>query len=355
MVLLKVAASQVRVRGASIGCDVALTIPAEVERIGEAAADASILRALVGSLGGSRVLVNEAEKNVTLRSGSARRRLPKFVAEEFPAETPSENNGRALDWNVLGGYLDRVLFACAAEGETSMPVLTGVCMDWSNGFILATDRKKMVVQELDIGDVVLGSVTTLPANELKKLKAVAGFSDGSSVSISKAGAKVRFSFGQGELVVNGLMGAFPTQMVSELSKRSEDAVLSCSVPLNDFKRVGGAMRAMTRSSAMRFPMHVGFDGDSMLVSLNVADVGELEERIQILNADIHEEIELMLDAREMAEIARHLEGETFDLFIQSRRHPVRISASAMSGWSLYLMPMVTREDIESNGEIDDDF
>jgi len=345
MALLSAEAGKLRLRAFSLGCDVELTVPAQVEETGETAGNSDLLRALGASVGGSTVKFDVTDKRITLRGGNSVRWTPTFPAEEFPARGDFPSAMATWEAESLGRCLDRMLFCCASEGETSMPVLEGVCFDWGAGVMLATDRKKLAYQRFDADVVGLGGPSVLPARELRKLRQLASFGGSERVGLSRSDAKVLLSFGEASLAVNCLMGNFPSQLVAELKGRASEPAFRCGITIREFGRVATAIKALTQTARFMYPLRMRPEGDALALSLKVPEVGELRDEVRMLQVGGSLEEEVLLNSFELTQVFPRLEGELFRLSVCGSKMPVMVDAPAMEGWGLFMMPMVTQEEV----------
>ena len=123
-------------------------IDAEVEEAGTALVPGRLLAEITRSLPSQSAEFTSEADAVSLTCGSAEFMLVSLPIEEFPALPEPPAAAGTVDGGILAAAAGQVV--PAASRDDTLPMLTGVCLDFDGGTITlaATDRYRMAVREV---------------------------------------------------------------------------------------------------------------------------------------------------------------------------------------------------------------
>jgi DNA polymerase-3 subunit beta len=146
-------------------------IDAEVEEAGTALVPGRLLAEITRSLPSQSAEFTSEADAVSLTCGSAEFMLVSLPIEEFPALPEPPAAAGTVDGGILAAAAGQVV--PAASRDDTLPMLTGVCLDFDGGTITlaATDRYRMAVREVpwQPADPELRAAALVPARTLAEV------------------------------------------------------------------------------------------------------------------------------------------------------------------------------------------
>src|SRR6266566_2142435 len=169
-------------------------IDAEVAEPGTALVPGRLLAEIIRSLPSQSAEFTSAADAVSLVCGSAEFMLVTLPLEEFPALPEPPSAAGTVDGGALAAAAAQVV--PAASRDDTLPMLTGVCLDFDGEKITlaATDRYRLAVREIPWAptDPALRAAALVPARTLADV-----------ARTMAAGVPVTIAFGAGSVVTAG--------------------------------------------------------------------------------------------------------------------------------------------------------
>lgn len=350
-VLISAEPEGLTLRGCGISSGIRLVLPGNITESGLEAVDFSLFGSLVGGMVGEDIslIKGKTAKQLTISSGGSRCRLACTATDDFPSE-PVGNGSVALSLSNLVSDIDGVLFACATSIDTSFSTLSGVYFDWISSVTMGCDRSKLAVQFPENVWFEEGSGSSvLPARDLKNLGRLSQYTDDDRVDVSVTGSKVIFSTKFATFYVNCIAGAYPSQLldsITDLKDSPEIVKFTATVEsiLNSTRMANTMISAGTGS--YKVPSKWKMKDGGLSVSLVVAGVGEYADIINLIDSE--GEINVLVDTTEIMMVLRNCPGEAVVFEFTNAKSPIHVLSPSKSGWGVYLMPMISRGDLNDD-------
>jgi len=234
-------------------------IAAEVEEPGKILVSGRLLADIASRLPNAPVQLSTDEGRISVRCGSANFTLLSMPVEEYPSLPQVSAQSGVLSAEAFANAVAQV--AVAASRDDVTPVITGVQLEVTQNSLtlVATDRYRVAVREIDWDSAAVGSTETMtalvPARTLQEIGKTFGHSGTVSVAITNSEDRELIAFTAESKTVTSLLikGNFPP--VRRLFPDTVDnyAVISTSELIDAVRRVS---LVLEREAALRFTFNL---------------------------------------------------------------------------------------------------
>lgn len=193
---------------------VEIKLPAKVITEGRVAIPARTISEYVNFLPQGKVEIGEEEEGLTIKTGNQKAKLIKSNVEEFP-DIPKFDKSQKIE--IKSSDLSRLvrLVAFSAAHDNTRPVLTAICMDFSdkgNLSVAATDGYRLsVMEKIKVEGEGMNKRLLLPVMIIREVEKMVRENGNETVEMSVASAEqsVAFKFGKVLVVSRLIEGEFP--------------------------------------------------------------------------------------------------------------------------------------------------
>ena len=324
---------QVELQATDMELGIRVSLPAQVERDGDAVVPGRLLLDVVRSLPKDELSLEyrSSQQDVEVVSGTAKFHLRTLPLEDFPKLPEPNGSTMRVPSRAFVETINRV--ARSASRDETRPHLTGVLVSASGKELrmVATDSYRLSVKETTLEQPLEGELeANVPARTLQELGRVAGTEDEGEIEIAALENQVVFRVGETILSSRLVEGRFPNyrQLLPETFEH--ELRLSTSELLEVVRRIS----LLAQKNA---PLRLAFSEGALEVSAQTPDVGEASESLPVPFKGDPLEIgfnpEFLRDGLESAE------SEELVLKLISPLRPGLVQSGDDGGFTYLVMPI----------------
>lgn len=335
-VLLQTVGGELSISSTDMDLEFSENIPAQGVQNGATTVPVHTLYDIVRKLpGGSQIMFEAGETQVTLKCGRSKFKLPCLPASDFPSFSMDDYDATfTIAAQGLKRLLDRTKFSMSVE-ETRF-FLNGIFFHREGGNLRAvtTDGHRLAKSELPVEQlpenlpgIIVPRKTVL---ELRKLLDDSK-DPNEAVTVSCSSTRIRFQFGALQLVSKLIDGTFPDYTKVIPTNNDKFLLADAAVFAEAADRVATISAEKTRS------IKAAVSGGKMVLMAQGADAGQAQEEIEIQYDG--EDINLGFNARFLLDVLGQIEAEQCRVSFNSGNTPVLIQAEGEPGDLFVIMPM----------------
>ena len=338
-VLLEVADDRLTLTATDLDIAVVEKVPAKVSKGGATTVAAGTLADIVRKLpDGAEIELtyNGADQRLALRAGRFSTALSCLPKEDFPVMAKGELPvGFTVSSKDLRRLIDKTRFAISTE-ETRY-YLNGVYLHAgsSEGVAVlravATDGHRLARVEMPLPAGAAGMpgviIPRKTVNELRKLLDLAD----AQVQIALSDTKIRFTFGDVELVSKLIDGTFPDY--ERVIPQGNDRVMEVDVATFAKAVDRVATIATEKSRAIKLSL----DRDTLTLSATSPEHGSASEELSVGYGA--QALEIGFNSKYVLDIAAQIEGENARFLLNDAASPTLVRDTGDDGALYVLMPM----------------
>jgi DNA polymerase III subunit beta len=277
-VLVRAEGGKVELRATDMELGIRVSVPAQVERDGEAVVPGRLLLDVVRALPKEELSLEyrSSQQDVEVVSGTAKFHLRTLPLEDFPKLPEPAGSTMRVPSQAFVETINRV--ARSASRDETRPHLTGVLVSASGKELrmVATDSYRLSVKETSLDEPLDGELeANVPARTLQELGRVAG-ADNPEGAIEIAALENQVVFTVGETVLSSRLveGRFPNYRQLLPESFEHELRLSTAELLEVVRRIS----LLAQKNA---PLRMAFSDGALEVSAQTPDVGEASESLPV--------------------------------------------------------------------------
>jgi DNA polymerase-3 subunit beta len=332
-VLLRAGDGQVELQATDMELGIRVSVPAQVEREGEAVVPGRLLLDVVRSLPKDELSLEyrSSQQDVEVVSGTAKFHLRTLPLEDFPKLPQPNGSTMRVPSRAFVETINRV--ARAASRDETRPHLTGVLVSASGNELrmVATDSYRLSVKETSLDQPLDGELeANVPARTLQELGRVAGTETEGEIEIAALENQVVFRVGDTILSSRLVEGRFPNyrQLLPETFEH--ELRLSTAELLEVVRRIS----LLAQKNA---PLRLAFTEGALEVSAQTPDVGEASESLPVPFKG--EPLEIGFNPEFFRDGLESAESEELLLKLISPLRPGLVQSGDAGGFTYLVMPI----------------
>lgn len=347
-VLLKTDGNSVSIRSTNLDMEISSSIAAHVSVEGEVLIQARKSLAIIKQLASEDLVISYDGKSnrCVIESGSSRYRLAAISAGDFPVRTEVKGSIASFQCNqeVLKNGL-AVVQPCASSDENRY-ILNSCLLDTAEGqcTLVATDGRRLACIDLELDiSMDLAHKTILPLPLVKKLIAVLGIGEITTISVSDRQIKVCIQTKEDNK--EGLIGDIV--IVSKVVEGKYPNYQQVMPKDDDYTRIDinreGLLKSVNRVALMVDDKQKGGGGvrfdtkeKSMKISANNNVLGQSEEEVELV--EVVPEISVAINPLLFKDMVNCLSFNNIILKIKDSMSPI-IIYSGDKGYVGVIMPL----------------
>ena len=324
---------QVELQATDMELGIRVSLPAQVERDGDAVVPGRLLLDVVRSLPKDELSLEyrSSQQDVEVVSGTAKFHLRTLPLEDFPKLPEPNGSTMRVPSRAFVETINRV--ARSASRDETRPHLTGVLVSASGKELrmVATDSYRLSVKETTLEQPLEGELeANVPARTLQELGRVAGTEDEGEIEIAALENQVVFRVGETILSSRLVEGRFPNyrQLLPETFEH--ELRLSTSELLEVVRRIS----LLAQKNA---PLRLAFSEGALEVSAQTPDVGEASESLPVPFKG--EPLEIGFNPEFLRDGLESAESEELVLKLISPLRPGLVQSGDDGGFTYLVMPI----------------
>src|SRR5687767_3495005 len=332
-VLLRAREGGLELQATDMELGIRVSVPAQVEREGEAVVPGRLLLDVVRSLPKDELSLEyrSSQQDVEVVSGTAKFHLRTLPLEDFPKLPERGGSTMRVPSAAFVETINRV--ARSASRDETRPHLTGVLVSASGKELrmVATDSYRLSVKETSLEQPLDGELeANVPARTLQELGRIAGTESDGEIEIAALENQVVFRVGETVLSSRLVEGRFPNyrQLLPETFEH--ELRLSTAELLEVVRRIS----LLAQKNA---PLRLAFSEGTLEVSAQTPDVGEASESLPVPFSG--EPLEIGFNPEFLRDGLESAESEELLLKLISPLRPGLIQSGDDGGFTYLVMPI----------------
>ena len=333
-VLLRAGDGRVELQATDMELGIRVSVPAQVEREGEAVVPGRLLLDVVRSLPKDELSLEyrSSQQDVEVVSGTAKFHLRTLPLEDFPKLPESTGSTMRVPSGAFVETINRV--ARSASRDETRPHLTGVLVSASGKELrmVATDSYRLSVKETSLDEALDGELeANVPARTLQELGRVAG-GDNPEAEIEIAALENQVVFTVGDIILSSRLveGRFPNYRQLLPESFEHELRLSTAELLEVVRRIS----LLAQKNA---PLRMAFSDGALEVSAQTPDVGEASESLPVPFKG--EPLEIGFNPEFLRDGLESAESDELVLKLISPLRPGLIQSGDDGGFTYLVMPI----------------
>jgi DNA polymerase III subunit beta len=333
-VLLRAGDGRVELQATDMELGIRVSVPAQVEREGEAVVPGRLLLDVVRSLPKEEMSLEyrSSQQDVEVVSGTAKFHLRTLPLEDFPKLPESGGSTMRVPSGAFVETINRV--ARSASRDETRPHLTGVLVSASGKELrmVATDSYRLSVKETSLDEALDGELeANVPARTLQELGRVAG-GDNPEAEIEIAALENQVVFTVGDTVLSSRLveGRFPNYRQLLPESFEHELRLATGELLEVVRRIS----LLAQKNA---PLRMAFSDGALEVSAQTPDVGEASESLPVPFKG--EPLEIGFNPEFLRDGLESAESDELVLKLISPLRPGLIQSGDDGGFTYLVMPI----------------
>jgi DNA polymerase III subunit beta len=333
-VLVRAEGSRVELRATDMELGIRVSVPAQVEREGEAVVPGRLLLDVVRALPKEELSLEyrSSQQDVEVVSGTAKFHLRTLPLEDFPKLPEPAGSTMRVPSEAFVETINRV--ARSASRDETRPHLTGVLVSASGKELrmVATDSYRLSVKETSLDQPLEGELeANVPARTLQELGRVAG-GDNPEAEIEIAALENQVVFTVGDTVLSSRLveGRFPNYRQLLPESFEHELRLSTAELLEVVRRIS----LLAQKNA---PLRMAFSDGALEVSAQTPDVGEASESLPVPFKG--EPLEIGFNPEFLRDGLESAESDELLLKLISPLRPGLIQSGDDGGFTYLVMPI----------------
>jgi DNA polymerase-3 subunit beta len=332
-VLLTLNGNGLQMRATDLELGVEVKVQASSEGEGAVVLPGRLLADVVRSLPAGEVSLafRAAERDVEIRSGSARIHLRTLSADDFPSFPSHEGEPLVIPAQPFVETVDRVVRA--ASRDETRPILTGVQVSAAEQALtmVATDSYRLAVKRTQLEQPIERSLEAIvPARSMAELTRVATGTEAERVEVWLAPNQAVFRVADVVLYSRLIDGQFPdhTQLLPETFEHE------VRMPRGEFLDV---VRRVSNLAQRNAPLRLSFAEGELTLSAETPDVGDARESMPV--AFSGDPLEIGFNPDFLREGLESLPSDEMTLKLISPLRPGLIEPVGADDFSYLVMPI----------------
>jgi DNA polymerase-3 subunit beta len=333
-VLVRAEGSRLELQATDMELGIRVSVPAQVEREGEAVVPGRLLLDVIRALAKEELSFEyrSSQQDVEVVSGTARFHLRTLPLEDFPKLPEPGGSTMRVPSAAFVETINRV--ARSASRDETRPHLTGVLVSASGKELrmVATDSYRLSVKETSLDQPLDGELeANVPARTLQELGRVAG-GDNPEAEIEIAALENQVVFTVGDTVLSSRLveGRFPNYRQLLPESFEHELRLSTAELLEVVRRIS----LLAQKNA---PLRMAFSDGALEVSAQTPDVGEASESIPVPFKG--EPLEIGFNPEFLRDGLESAESDELLLKLISPLRPGLIQSGDDGGFTYLVMPI----------------
>jgi len=333
-VLVRAEGNKVELQATDMELGIRVSVPAQVERDGEAVVPGRLLLDVVRALPKDELSLEyrSSQQDVEVVSGTAKFHLRTLPLEDFPKLPEPSGSTMRVPSAAFVETINRV--ARSASRDETRPHLTGVLVSASGKDLrmVATDSYRLSVKETSLDAALDGELeANVPARTLQELGRVAG-GDNPEAEIEIAALENQVVFTVGDTVLSSRLveGRFPNYRQLLPESFEHELRLSTAELLEVVRRIS----LLAQKNA---PLRMAFSDGALEVSAQTPDVGEASESLPVPFKG--ESLEIGFNPEFLRDGLESAESDELLLKLISPLRPGLIQSGDDGGFTYLVMPI----------------
>ncbi len=333
-VLVRAEGSRLELQATDMELGIRVSVPAQVEREGEAVVPGRLLLDVVRALPKEELSFEyrSSQQDVEVVSGTAKFHLRTLPLEDFPKLPEPGGSTMRVPSVAFVETINRV--ARSASRDETRPHLTGVLVSASGKELrmVATDSYRLSVKETSLDQPLDGELeANVPARTLQELGRVAG-GDNPEAEIEIAALENQVVFTVGDTVLSSRLveGRFPNYRQLLPESFEHELRLSTAELLEVVRRIS----LLAQKNA---PLRMAFSDGALEVSAQTPDVGEASESLPVPFKG--EPLEIGFNPEFLRDGLESAESDELVLKLISPLRPGLIQSGDDGGFTYLVMPI----------------
>jgi len=332
-VLLEATKKGLLVRATNLELGIEVRVPVKVIEEGVAAVPADAIGSLIASLyGGSSVLIERRENQLSVVSGKSRSLVKTIPHEDFPTlpKPPQEISVTLKASQLSEGF--RSVWYCASVGSVK-PELGSVLIQGTKGSLIftATDSFRLGEKTIPVRGAPEFGQTLVPLRNVPELIKLLDTHEG-EITLVLDKHQLSFTVGSAYVTSRLIEGSFPDYRQLIPKKSTTEAILLKQDLANAFK-----LSNIFSDQSHQVKFSITPAKKSFVLSSRNADVGESEDSLPAALSG--EELAVSFNARYIAESLQSIHSDSVELKFSGLGKPLLISGVSDPSFLYLVMPM----------------